>query len=1256
MNPPEKSDNDRERRLDEVVAAWVKAREAGGKPDVREWLARHPDLAPELESFFAAEKQLGEIAAPWREAATLNTPPAVNDIETETIDHVGNLRRPAPAAGGEQGVPGLGRTIGEYELIAEIARGGMGVVYKARQTRLNRTVALKMILAGEFANQDDVRRFLAEAEAAAGLDHPGIVPVYESGEIGGQHFFSMGYINGRSLAALLAAGPLPPRRAAELLVQVADAVDYAHRQGVIHRDLKPGNILLDQDENPRVTDFGLAKRIAGGSELTRTGQALGTPSYMPPEQASGKLDAIGPVSDVYALGAVLYAMLTGRPPFQAASPLDTLLQVLEEEPVAPRQLNADVPVDLETIALKCLEKEPHKRYATAGELADELRRFLLGEPIHARPIGSAERAWRWCRRNPLVAGLAATAAMALVAGAGVSTHFAVEAYHRARDAESSAVAARMAEAGEKREKLAALAAAKEAQAQKADAIAARNKESLQLEAASWNLYLAHMHLARQAWEGGDLARARELLQLHLPLGAGIDQRGWEWKYLDSHCRGLVTLRGHKTSIFAAAWSHDGRRLASAGGSATPFDPSNEWRIWDTATGQMLRLNAGHDGGLRRVAWSPDGARLATGGQTGFQQPGILKIWDAQNGKLLFELKGLTRSVDAVAFSPDGRRLASGGGAFDFGKRRGGEVRLWDAFTGEQTLALKGLTDGVFAVSWSPDGRQLATAGNSGTVKIWNAATGTLAKKLTGHRLAVYSADWSPDGQKIASTSADPSLKVWDVATETELATAPITGIGCCWRTDGKRLAVAFSDGSLRDFDPATGKDMERIESHITQAGAAILSPDEQRVAFICGDQTIKLWDVRQVPPCIVLEGPAERINSLRWSSDGEYLATAGSGIQIWNSATGQKMKSLGFPEGTAVFSLDWSPDGKRLFSASTQPLGATLKIWSATGEETQSWVGSFLPALAAAWSPDGRWLGAASDQGSITIWDQFSEKAPPSPKTAKPPSDRPKAAAEERSYTPPDAAQRRLPRASPPRLATTGAKASWSPDGKRLVVTAPGAQRGLLLVDLAGGKQTRITQSGKDPAFSPTDDKIAYVCNDGQQEEIWLVTSSGENPHKVADGGFPSWSADGKMLYYHSRSDWNVKAIAPDSARPAANLTVVNASWYPAVSPDGSKVAYLAAGDLVIVDGRTGRRETHTVKAAGGFVAWSADSRQIAYGDYGGNNGEGLWLLDLDTNGRAQLAPAGYTMPAWSPDGKRVACDLRDGSQPTKVFVIDLDN
>jgi tetratricopeptide (TPR) repeat protein len=311
------------------------------------------------------------------------------------------------------------RYFGDYELLRELARGGMGIVFVARQISLNRPVALKMILAGQLADDTDVKRFYLEAEAAANLDHPGIVPIYEVGRHEGQHYFSMGFVEGQSLSHRLAGGPLPPRAAAALLVKVTEAIAYAHHRGIIHRDLKPANILIDTQGNPRVTDFGLAKKVQGDSGLTGSGQIMGTPSYMPPEQAGGNRVAVGPASDGYALGATLYALITGRPPFQAATAMDTLLQVLSDEPVPPRRLNATIPRDLETICLKCLEKEPGKRYASAVALAEDLRRFLGGEPITARPVGQAERTWRWCKRNPWLAGALVSAAGLLVAVVGL---------------------------------------------------------------------------------------------------------------------------------------------------------------------------------------------------------------------------------------------------------------------------------------------------------------------------------------------------------------------------------------------------------------------------------------------------------------------------------------------------------------------------------------------------------------------------------------------------------------------------------------------------------------------------------------------------------------------------------------------------------------------------------------------------------------------------------------------------------------------
>ncbi|HEY2839860.1 MAG TPA: protein kinase, partial [Pirellulales bacterium] len=391
---------------------------SGERPDLKEYSQRFP---PDRELIGLAFEEAQTFAS--HDLATLNS----DAIETQWEEiPTGVLPRP----------------FGDYELLEEIARGGMGVVYRARQRALDRIVAVKMILAGQLASATEVERFRAEAQAAAHLHHPNIVPIIEVGERQGQHFFSMGFVDGKSLAGRLAAGPLPPREAAELLRATAEAVQYAHDCGVIHRDLKPANILLDSAERPHVTDFGLAKRINQDEGLTVTGQIIGTPSFMPPEQAAGKLDAIGPLADVYSLGAVLYATLTGRPPFQAASPIDTLKQVLEREPVAPRSLNPTTPRDLETIALKCLQKEPAKRYPSARTLAEDLQRWLRGEPISARPVGRFERAWRWRRRNPVVAALSGAVALALIMGTVVSTWFAIQSNRYALQADARAKEAR----------------------------------------------------------------------------------------------------------------------------------------------------------------------------------------------------------------------------------------------------------------------------------------------------------------------------------------------------------------------------------------------------------------------------------------------------------------------------------------------------------------------------------------------------------------------------------------------------------------------------------------------------------------------------------------------------------------------------------------------------------------------------------------------------------------------------------------------
>ena len=333
---------------------------------------------------------------------------------------------------------------GDYDLLNELGRGGMGVVYRARQRSLNREVALKMIPFGALAGEEALRRFRAEAVAAAQLQHPHIVAIHEVGENAGQHFFSMELVRGGTLADRLRHGPVPLSEAATLLQKVARAVHYAHEQGILHRDLKPANILLDSTGQPRVTDFGLAKRLDSDATLTLTGQVLGSPNYMAPEQAAGGRGTVGPRSDLYALGAVLYHVLTGRPPFQADGIEALLEQVFNQEPVAPRLLNPSVPRDLETVCLKCLEKDPARRYASAAELADDLGRWLQGEPVKARPVTRIQRAAKWARRRPAVAALSACLALLLLVIAIASPIAALQ-FRKQRDlAAANFLAARQA--------------------------------------------------------------------------------------------------------------------------------------------------------------------------------------------------------------------------------------------------------------------------------------------------------------------------------------------------------------------------------------------------------------------------------------------------------------------------------------------------------------------------------------------------------------------------------------------------------------------------------------------------------------------------------------------------------------------------------------------------------------------------------------------------------------------------------------------
>src|SRR5262245_41030684 len=453
------------------------------------------------------------------------------------------------------------RYFGDYELLEEIARGGMGVVFRARQISLNRLVALKLISAGALATEELVRRFHAEAELAASLSHSHIVPIYEIGEHEGQHYFSMALIEGPNLSSEISnprSRIANPRQAVRLVAIIARAVHYAHQRGVLHRDIKPGNILLDPAGEPHLTDFGLAKLIEHESTLTHTSAVLGTPAYMAPEQARGGTKDVTTAADVYGLGAVLYETLTGTPAFAGGTSLETIRQVLEQEPRRPSVLNPSIDRDLETICLKCLEKDPGRRYSSAAGLAADLERWQRGESIMARRAGTGERLLKWVRRRPAIATLGV---LSLVSILTLTIGTVVAAVR--------------------------IASAKQAAVRTASVL-------------RWNLYAADMNLVHQAHAAGDLAVARKLLAAHVPGPGQTDIRGFEWYYFRARCEGdqLETFTGFSNSVKALAISADGTRLA-----AGSFDHSIQ--IW-SVPGRNLELSFDGGGAIKDVGFSPDG--------------------------------------------------------------------------------------------------------------------------------------------------------------------------------------------------------------------------------------------------------------------------------------------------------------------------------------------------------------------------------------------------------------------------------------------------------------------------------------------------------------------------------------------------------------------------------------------------------------------------------------------------------------------------
>jgi WD40 repeat protein len=1084
MNSPTPNRSEHEARLNGVIAAYLEAVEAGQVPDRAEWVARYPDLADDLRKYFANHDRIAQVGEPLRAAAPAQPP----TLEAATL---------APDTSPAEPVPDTVRYFGDYELREEIARGGMGVVYRARQVSLNREVALKMILAGQLASEADVRRFRTEAEAAANLDHPNIVPIYEVGEHHAQHYFSMKLVPGGSLAERIPALVKDPKAAVRLVAAVARAVHHAHQRGILQRDLKPGNILIDTQGEPHVTDFGLAKRTTDAAGLTRSNAIVGTPSYMAPEQARSE-KVLTTAVDVYSLGAILYELLTGRPPFRASTPLDTVLQVLEREPERPRKLNPDVDRDLETICLKCLDKDSNRRYSSASALADDLERWLAGEPIQARPYTRLERAVKAVRRRP--ARAAVVVALGLMAG----WIFGQTLSHN-RDLERLLQTTRDAEQA----------------ARDSERLAKDNEQTAResQEQVIHQLYLSQMGQAHLAWKDGQVGRVLDLLGAQEPeRTGGHDLRGFEWYYLRRLCQaGHTVLARQEQPFYGVAYSPDGKLLAATSGPLRP-DRAGRWdlKLFDAATGKELRSLDGYASVLTQgnIAFSRDATRIAGSSAEG------IRIWETQSGRVLqtFPLRDERFFAKGPAFSPDGRYVAVVDGKI---------IRLWDVHTGKEGApAFEPHTVELTSVAFTPDGERLVAGAVNQldflpppTVVVWEFKTGKRVRRWS-HPGGVVGVAVSPDGRAIATAGMD--LRVWDVESKKEKWTwqGPVRMFSeVAFTPDGRWLLGGSWDGAIRVWNATTGKLVRTLHGHTLGVTGLTVRPDGHRVASSGGDGTVRVWEWDRDQEALTVEEPLRPVISLAFQPDGRHLASGSSGVNLWDVPAGKVSRSFGKKLLGFVFdttAVTFSSDGKRLATA-----GGAVKVWDTVSgkkvfgddaslfgkaekglDDGLVWGLSFSPdgkhlascgrgvmirdaatgqrirslgdrreagfgfAISVAYSPDGKQV-AAGKRGQVTLWDaaggevvhQFPDFPDSVLKVSFRDDGRRLLAASDSSARvwelPSGREVFRFPLTSshtPTSPSTTGiGKASFSADGQRLV-TAPGDGT-IALWDVTTGQQ-----------------------------------------------------------------------------------------------------------------------------------------------------------------------------------------------------------
>ncbi|PTY06021.1 hypothetical protein DB346_01255 [Verrucomicrobia bacterium LW23] len=905
------------------------------------------------------------------------------------------VKPPAPPPSSALPMP-----LGAYTLEEVIGQGGMGTVYKARRQGLDRVMAVKLINAGAFASDVERHRFRVEAENAAKLQHPNIVQVLEVGDVGGQAYFVMEYVEGPMLSSMVQDKPLQWRQACRYVKTLAEAVQFAHQKGILHRDLKPQNVLIDRFDAPKIADFGLSRQIGYEGGLTVTGQMIGTPNYMPLEQALGEHSKVGPWSDVYSLGAILYELVTTIPPFLGTTIADIVDRLQRQQPISPIGVNPQIPPDLNTVILKCLEKDADQRYESAAELAVELGRVLRDVPIEARPISAPNRLLRWAKRNKALAALSTFAVVMVVAIALVSTY----SYWQ-----TSMALAREAKLRQDAEK--AILAAEAAKSDLSVALSRsdflRGLEFINQEIPKPSEGLAYLAsalrhdprnqaaqtrlvsmLASRAWmipAGPPLKHAGNVIKVvYSPDGKTVltgsrDGTAILWNARTSDK--IRTFGKHEKELTDICFSRDGKLIATASRDGTA-------RIWVTATGKQATLPLQHNNPVNSVAFDPDGKWLLTAADGG-----IVALWDTTTGDPVPRLGSRTRPLSAgvafAKFSPNGNLIVAASGSnamiWEVGSGDGhptGEDADAPRRRGTQSLSIT-CPGEVSAAAFSPDSEQLVVAfgGSNASSKRWyaeiyNPHTGSLiGSRMEEHTARIVDASFSPDGNYIATASLDRTARVWDAKTGTRVGQRLEHQLGvtsAVFSPDSKHLLTASVSGNVMLWNVGSSRAEVSPLQQSEQILSITFSPDGKSIATALADSTARIYHIGRASAAPV-HMQQDGVLKARFNAAGDRVISWGVGSEVflWDALTGKLISKLPHPDQGRI-GAEWSADGKTIL---TYQAFRAARLWDgATGQPKGGWLAEDPRLRMATLSPDGSWILTALDRNEVGLFSTADGK------------------------------------------------------------------------------------------------------------------------------------------------------------------------------------------------------------------------------------------------------------------------------------------